>query len=132
MSNDDQEAWDKIKSLDHIDRFPMVASVKVLTPDDHSSLDWTSDRGWFDPFIRIGRQRTAQNGWKWEQLGSDLADDRSENSYVYPGWDYIQSERDPSLTVSGWLPPSDSFQRQPIECIPKISSIHWETAEVAP
>lgn len=125
ISDRDQEARMKIERLSHIDQFPMVARIKPLAPDDE--LDWNSEHAWFDTIVQISQQRATQNLWPWNEPGPGETE-REEDSLRggdFDLWDYVQTERDPSLTVSDWKSLISNLASNDLNfvLIPKIHSV---------
>lgn len=91
-----------IERFAHVEDIPIVARVKPLSLDDQ--LDWESERAWFDAVACIARERATQNLRQWDELGPHVSQQEHDDSYSgwdFDLWDYVQSERDMSQTISG-------------------------------
>ena len=121
----DTQAIASMKS--HNDDFPILARAAPLDPGS-KTVDWTSERGWFDEIVSMSKRRAKEDGWPWTGATEDTEeeDEEEELSNSYRGadiadWDNRQQERDKTLTFAG-LPPSLPKPELDVT-IPRIESI---------
>jgi hypothetical protein len=108
-SSDPDIRYDARMKTGYVKLYAQLSSLghaQVQGSSHETSIDWLSDRAWFDECVKAFRYNDLDNGrwWTGAAFGGDYQPKEGEISESYCGPDYeewdCQQERDQSLTLS--------------------------------